>query len=246
MSCQEMTLRQRNDLSAPFALHARSEIHPAIAPACLPGEIADAVEKNTNWQTLTADMHRKYKEAIRIIEETRSGIAEERFQAGYIEDRYQVYVALVELLLKLNKPDDAFFYSEKLRARAYFDLLGGDPPAIGEPAQQRRRELREQIQTLRKAVRKEYSIPENERRGHALELFSSELAEAERDYAALLDNSFSVTGYTSAPGGTLLSATEIQHLLPADTALIEYVVGRQMVSIFLVTPSSVVGMPVQI
>ncbi len=194
----------------------------------------------------TDDAIASYKEAIRIIEETRSGIAEERFQAGYIEDRYQVYVALVELLLKLNKPDDAFFYSEKLRARAYFDLLGGDPPAIGEPAQQRRRELREQIQTLRKAVRKEYSIPENERRGHALELFSSELAEAERDYAALLDNSFSVTGYTSAPGGTLLSATEIQHLLPADTALIEYVVGRQMVSIFLVTPSSVVGMPVQI
>jgi hypothetical protein len=29
-----------------------------------------------------------------------------------LEDRYQVYVALVELLLKLGKADDAFFYSE--------------------------------------------------------------------------------------------------------------------------------------
>src|SRR5438876_860616 len=238
---------------------SRAELQQALdqysAAAALQKELRDP---ELGWriqygraQTLQAlgksdDAIGAYKEAIQIIEDTRSQISEERYRAGYIEDRYQVYVALVELLLKLNKPDDAFLYSEKLRARAYFDLLGGDPPAIGEPAQQRRRELREQIQTLRKAVRKEYSIPENERRGHALELFSSELAEAERDYAALLDNSASVTGSTTTRRGNLPSVTEIQHLLSADTALIEYVVGRQMVSIFLVTPSSVVGMPVQI
>src|SRR5262249_10580361 len=64
-----------------------------------------------------------YKAAIQIIEGTRSAIFEERFRAGYIEDRYQVYVALVELFLRLNRPGDAFFYSEKLRARAYFDQL---------------------------------------------------------------------------------------------------------------------------
>ena len=189
-----------------------------------------------------------YKQAIRIIEETRSGIAEERYQAGYIEDRYQVYVALVELLLKVHKEGDAFLYSEKLRARAYFDQFGASAPVVGDPAmQQRIRELGEQIQALRRAVQKEYSVPQNERRGHALELFSSELAQAERDYAALLDNSeVSVTGSTTTRTGNLPSVTEIQHLLSADTALIEYVVGRQMVSIFLVTPSSVVGMPVQI
>ena len=58
-----------------------------------------------------------YKNAINIIEETRSQISEERYRAGYIEDRYQVYVTLVELLLKLGRPEEAFFYSEKLRAR---------------------------------------------------------------------------------------------------------------------------------
>jgi CHAT domain-containing protein/Tfp pilus assembly protein PilF len=185
-----------------------------------------------------------YKEAIRIIEETRSGIAEERYQAGYIEDRYQVYVALVELLLKVHQPGDAFLYSEKLRARAYFDRFGASAPVVGDAAtQQRLHELGEQIQTLRRAVKKEYSVPQNERRGHALEIFSSELAAAERDYEALVDNSISVSRSTT---GALLSATEIQHLLPSHTALIEYVIGRQMISIFLVTPSSVAGIPVQI
>jgi CHAT domain-containing protein/Tfp pilus assembly protein PilF len=198
-------------------------------------------------QEKTEDAIASYKEAIRIIEETRSGIAEERYRAGYIEDRYQVYVSLVELLLKVHKAGDAFLYSEKLRARAYFDRFGASAPVVGDPAtQQRIRELREQIQTLRRAVQKEYSVPQNERRGHALELFSAELAGAERDYQALLDNSALATGSRTAPGEALLSTTEIQHLLPTDTALIEYVVGRQVVSIFLVTPSSVVGMSVQV
>src|SRR5579864_4737283 len=205
------------------------------------GQVLAAQEK-------TDDAIASYKEAIRIIEETRSGIAEERYRAGYIEDRYQVYVALVELLLKVHKADDAFLYSEKLRARAYLDRLGASASIGGDtPKQQRMRELAEQIQALRRAVQKEYSVPQNERRGSALELFSSELAGAERDYQALVDSSdFSVTASTATRSGSLPSATEIQHLLPAHTALIEYVVGKQMVSIFLVTPSSVVGLPVQV
>jgi CHAT domain-containing protein/Tfp pilus assembly protein PilF len=189
-----------------------------------------------------------YKEAIRVIEDTRSGIAEERYRAGYIEDRYQVYVALVELLLKVHQPGDAFLYSEKLRARAYLDNLGASSPVAGDTATQlRMRELADQIQTLRRALQKEYSVPQSERRGDALELFSSELAGAERDYEALVGSSdFSVTASTAMRSGSLPSAIEIQHLLPAHTALIEYVVGKQMVSIFLVTPSSVVGLPVEV
>ena len=199
-------------------------------------------------QEKTDDAIAAYKEAIRIIEETRSGIAEERYRAGYIEDRYQVYVALVELLLKVHKPDDAFLYSEKLRARAYLDRFAASAPIGGDTGtQQRMRELAEQIQALRRTVQKEYSVPQNERRGDALELFSSELAGAERDYEALLDSSdVSATGSTPTRSANLPSLAQIQQLLPANTALIEYVVGRQMISIFLVTPSSLVGMPVQI
>ena len=40
--------------------------------------------------------------------------------------------------------------------------------------------------------------------------------------------------------------TEIQRSLPPDTALIEYVVGKQTLSILLITPLSVIGLPVSI
>ena len=97
--------------------------------------------------------------------------------------------ALVELLLKLGKPDVAFFYSEKLRARSYFDQLGAAAPLGSDSvAQQRIQELGEQIRTLRHAIQKEYAVPEKERRGQALESYSAELGRAERDYEELLDD----------------------------------------------------------
>jgi len=188
-----------------------------------------------------------YKEAIQIIEDTRSQIAEERYRAGYIEDRYQVYVALVELLLKLGKPDDAFLYSEKLRARAYFDQLGPNASVVSDAAaRQRILELGEQIRSLRRTIQKEYSLPEKERRGQAVELYSAELERAERDYQELLDNSRSSAPDSRVHRWTIAAAADIQRLLPRDTALIEYVVGKQAVSILVITPTSVIGIPVLI
>src|SRR5579864_348138 len=185
-----------------------------------------------------------YKDAIRIIEDTRSGIAEEQFQAGYIEDRYQVYVALVELLLKLHKADAAFLYSEKLRSRAYLDRIGIGPSPNQSGEQQQIRELAERIRKLRLSLEREYALRQNERHGDALEIFSAELAKAEQDYEALLESSSAPT--SNANGTNLLSVSGVQQLLPRDTALIEYVVGKEGVSIFLITPSSVAGIPVQI
>jgi CHAT domain-containing protein/Tfp pilus assembly protein PilF/predicted negative regulator of RcsB-dependent stress response len=189
-----------------------------------------------------------YKEAIRIIEDTRSGIAEERYRAGYIEDRYQVYVALVELLLKLHKPDDAFLYSEKLRARAYFDQMGINDPQVSDAgSQQRIRELGQQIRTLRRALEKEYAVPQSERREQALQLYSTELTQAEREYAAVVDDSRSSAVVSkSDQAEPIPSVAEIQHHLPEKTALVEYVVGKQSVSILLVTSTLVVGLPVQV
>jgi CHAT domain-containing protein/Tfp pilus assembly protein PilF len=202
------------------------------------GQALVAQEKND-------DAVAEYKEAIRTIEATRSAIVEERYRAGYIEDRYQVYVALVELLLKLNQPGDAFFYSEKLRARAYFDQLGERNPEVSDPAvRQRVQELGEQIRVLRRALEEEYALPQNKKRGPAIQLYSAELSLAERDYETLLDAARvadSNTGRDSIP-----SVPQIQHHLSDHTAVVEYVVGKQTVSILVVRSNSVIGLLVPI
>jgi len=192
----------------------------------------------------TQDAVDAYKDAVRIIEETRAGIVEEQYQAGYIEDRYQVYVALVELLLKLHKPDQAFSYSEKLRSRAYLDRVGSEASRETTGAAPQMRELAERIRRLRLALAKEYAVGQKERRENALELFSAELAKAEREYQELLNYTDPAAAHEYSAG--LLSANVIHQLLPRDAALVEYVVGKRMLSILLITPSAIIGVPVPI
>ena len=180
-----------------------------------------------------------YKDAVRTIEQTRADISEERFRAGYMEDRYQAYVALVELLLKLHKPEDAFFYSEKLRARAYLDQLGTGSSAEGDSEARRQKELEEKIRNLRGRLRKEYSRPETERSSSALESYSSELDGAEKDFQNLLDNLPAHS--TNTVVKAIPKTADIQSLLSRDSALIEYVVGKQAINTVIITDTSVVG-----
>lgn len=195
----------------------------------------------------TAEAIDCYKQAIVVIEETRAQISEERFRAGYIEDRYQVYVALVELLLKLGKPSEAFVYSEKLRARAYFDQMSPNLSSDGNlQSDPRVNELAEQIRTLRREVEKEYSAPEKDRRGQALESYSAELAQAERDYQDLLDSAQTSNHSVTYESGITPSIPDLQRYLKADTALLEFVVGKESVSALLMTSGSIVGIPIPI
>ena len=204
------------------------------------GQALEAMDK-------TAEAIDSYKQAIGIIEETRAQISEERFRAGYIEDRYQVYVALVELLLKLGKPGEAFFYSEKLRARAYLDQMGPILPAErNSQAEQHIRELAEEIRTLRREIQKEYATPEKDRRGQALESYSAELDRAEKDYQDLLDNARSTGHVEPFDSQVIPPVPELQRFLSSDKALLEFVVGKKSVSALLMTSASMVGIPISV
>jgi CHAT domain-containing protein/Tfp pilus assembly protein PilF len=179
--------------------------------------------------------------AVTIIEAVRTRLREERFRAGYIEDKYQVYVALVRLLLKLGRIGDAFLVAEKLRARSYLDLFNrGVPPLRNRAQRQAVVELRERIRQLQRAIEEETAMPGPEQRASALQVFSGELVAAEREYQNLLDD-LRQTEPAFAMAGTLAipSAEQVQRILPADGALLEYVVAEENVAVFVVTRKNV-------
>ncbi len=179
--------------------------------------------------------------AVTTIEAVRSQLREERFRAGYIENKYQVYVALVRLLLKMGRTGDAFFVAEKLRARSYLDLLNRGLPSMGsQPRRQALVELQERIRQLQRDVEAESARPRPEQRTQALQFFSSELAAAEREYQNLLDDlRQSEPGFAAVGGLGIPSAEQVQRLLPADGALLEYVVAEDGVAAFLLTHTEV-------
>ncbi|HEV2492817.1 MAG TPA: CHAT domain-containing tetratricopeptide repeat protein [Terriglobia bacterium] len=178
-----------------------------------------------------------YRRSVEIIEGVRNQLREERFQGGYIEGKFQVYVALVRLLLKMGKTGQAFMYSEKLRAQSYLNLLNHTHlPA----ANTREAELRAQIRELQQAVEEENQKPQSERKRGKVETFSARLVEAERQYQALIDDRRNSGPDDAAERALRVPMPEqVQSRLPAHTALVEYIVGDGAVAIFVVTHGSV-------
>ena len=70
------------------------------------------------------------KLATGIIESVRDRLREERFRAGYVQDKFQVYIDLVRLQLDLGLTQDAFSSAERLRARSFLAQLDRGAPLV--------------------------------------------------------------------------------------------------------------------
>ena len=187
---------------------------------------------NRNNEALVA-----YQSAVKTIETVRSELREERFRAGYIEDKYQVYVALVQLLLKLNRVEEAFLVAERLRARSYLDMVNrGAPPIRNQTQREKESTLRSRIRYLQKKLEDENSKPGPDQKRLAEESYSKELTAAERNYENFLDDlSSSEPTYAAVRALKVPSGDEVRQQLNSNTALIEYVLSEQELVVFVIT-----------
>jgi len=177
------------------------------------------------------------RRAVALIETVRGRLREERSRAGYIEERYQAYVDLVRLLLRIGHDEEAFSAAERLRARSYLDLLSSADrdPALSPAQQARAAELKQRIRTLEQALDAEAREPGAEQR-KAAALFSAELADAEAQYESFLTSLRGADPALAAAWSLAVPpASAIRAALPADAALIEYVVGDDEVAAFVLT-----------
>jgi hypothetical protein len=174
---------------------------------------------------------------VKTIETVRGELREERFRAGYIEDKYQVYVALVQLLLKLGRVEEAFVASERLRARNYLELLNrGQPPIRNQSQKEKEITLRSRIRDLQKKLEEETSKPGPDQKRTAVDLYSKDLSVAETDYENFLDDiSSSDPSYASVRGLKVPSSNEVSQQLAAGTSIVEYVLGENAVFVFVIT-----------
>jgi CHAT domain-containing protein/Tfp pilus assembly protein PilF len=172
------------------------------------------------------------KLATGIIESVRDRLREERFRAGYVQDKFQVYIDLVRLQLDLGLTQDAFSSAERLRARSFLAQLDRGAPLVRtQKEHQAEMAMRERIRQLQNELVAQQRKLQPERRQLALTAFSSELMQAEREYQAFLDDHGGnvVFGHTVK----IPKLTELQaHLGPSD-ALVEYVLDEDQIIIFI-------------
>jgi CHAT domain-containing protein/Tfp pilus assembly protein PilF len=175
-----------------------------------------------------------YQRAVSLIETVRGRLRQDRFRAGYIEDKHQVYTDLARVLLRLGRQAEAFYYSEKLRARAYLDLLsrGRTPRPTGEQLR-RELELRQRVRRLEAELELEEAEPASGQRRQALAVFSSQLAEAEREYDTFLSDLHQVDPRLAETWSLAVPAEEVvRRALPEGAVLIEFLVADDEVLVF--------------
>lgn len=188
------------------------------------GRALEALDRNS--EAIAA-----YRAAVHTIESVRNELREERFRSGYLEDKYEVYVALVRLLLRQNLIGEAFLYSERLRARKHTEATAG---RASSGMSQEELELRERIRRLRELLERENDRPAPERRSDAAASYASELAKAEREYQNLLDSLRALRPReATARPLQLPTIEEMQAAIPAEAALIGYLVGQETASAFV-------------
>jgi len=172
-----------------------------------------------------------YQAAAEVIEGVRGRLEEPRFRSGYVEDKFEVFLELMRLQLKQGRTEDAFATAERLRARSFVEQLRGRV-SVPLSARERRREmeLRERVLQLQRSLEDtdDEGAPAYPKR--ALNRFSHELAGAEKAYAAFLDDHARIDVDTGAVPGVAL----IQQRLSRDQALLEFVVGPDSVTTFVI------------
>ncbi|MEW6410224.1 MAG: CHAT domain-containing tetratricopeptide repeat protein, partial [Nitrospirota bacterium] len=65
-----------------------------------------------------------YKKAIDAIEDTRTMLQSEEMRSSFFEQTTKTYDGMISTLMALGKTEDAFNFSERVRARTFLDILG--------------------------------------------------------------------------------------------------------------------------
>lgn len=181
---------------------------------------------------------RELKKAATLIESIRGRLREQRFRAGYLQDKHAIYEELVRLLLDLGKLDEAFRASERLRTNSYFGALNMASSASRTDEQRRREiELRLKIRQLENSLTDETLGLGGSQRDRAVGLFTRELFEAEQEYQSFLDD-LRPMGLMNGTSVGVPSVANLQENLASDEALLEWVVGAERTLVFVLTRDS--------
>jgi CHAT domain-containing protein len=87
-------------------------------------------------EALRGDMEnaeRDYREAISLIEQTRSQLQLSALRSEFFADKREAYDGLISILLKKNEASEAFLFLEKSRARNFQDRMQREQESVALP-----------------------------------------------------------------------------------------------------------------
>ncbi|MDX6499598.1 MAG: hypothetical protein QOG23_2858 [Blastocatellia bacterium] len=184
------------------------------------------------------------KQAVQQIEVMRDDVAGREVESQiFLESKVASYHALVDLLVKQGKTVEALLYAERAKGRVLLDVLSNGKPdllnALTPTEKLENQRLNRNITEINDRIKKQETANSS----------SLNSLYAQLDAARLEYQSFQDAVYVADPnlrmrsGRTALFATaDVDGLtLRNDTGYLEYVVGKDRVSLFVLTKDKTTG-----
>ncbi len=193
----------------------------------------------------------QYAEAIKIIESQRTKLTDPGLKALFMKDKLGIYESIIQLLYKMRQPSEAFRYLERARARLMLDMLSEKNFSSKKKEENEllieERSLGKRIEEISSEIEKvslegsqESEEEATEARGPEVRIL--ELERLQSQHRAILERIEKLNAeLASLVSINPLKASEIQALLDADTALLEYFVGFQDRFVFVVTKEKILA-----
>jgi tetratricopeptide (TPR) repeat protein len=180
-----------------------------------------------------------YGQSIAVRETLRGEIKVEEWKSSFTAEQMYVYDHIIPLLIQMERPDEAFHYVQRAKARTFLDQLGNvrvnslatDNPRLVEEEET----LRGEIQALDAQLREEWAKSQEQRSQEVIRSLQVQLEEKRDTYAKLLIRlKLENPEYASLVAVDTLTLTETQQLLIGAT-LVEYYVFPEQTLAFVVT-----------
>lgn len=188
---------------------------------------------NKNGDSKTAELW--YMRAINLIEAQRNDISSSEFKWFYLDDKVDVYSAMIMLILErenLNNRDikDAFNLCERARSRTFIEMFAGREHDHSNPLINKDQQISREISQLRKIIEQQAMIDINvdELKARIDQLEKEQVANLElikRQHPEYLDL------ITIEP----VKVDDLLGLLDAKTAMLEFWVGKDNLVAWKVT-----------
>ncbi len=167
-----------------------------------------------------------YQQAIEVAESLRESLsALTEGKLAFQENRHALYARYISLLLNLNRIEDAFALAQKAKARTLTDLMGIDRSALRRVLTPEEREqeqaLRYQLDRATQNLLAARANPDTD--PQLLAELREAVQQAEREWQAFMDSVYARhPNLMRQQGVRTVTLEQIAQSLPADTALIEY------------------------
>jgi CHAT domain-containing protein/tetratricopeptide (TPR) repeat protein len=195
------------------------------------------------------------QEAVAAVERVRGNFGSGFLRSSYGVDKSAVYADLVDVLLRLDRPAEAFEVADRGRSRALLEHLGAasnDPPFPGSAVRAfaQGELLLRRIDTLMSRLDALDETPRAERDSTVLgqtRALAADLVQSRSAY----ENHLVRAAELDASGAALLgarrvTAREVQRALGPTEAVLEYFVTAERVLVFVVTRDTVRSVSVPI